>query len=145
MSFLPFRLGKALGYGCLLWVTSFVWGSIIFMMPQTRSLSAIPYIARNPALSFPLLVIWPALTWLLSKSYLRGAGDKVVEGVKLGRLFLIVNLILNHLVLVMLLKNGANFYLSLSLWLAYLSLLIAPWLAGRALQTEEKDRLRARA
>ena len=135
MSHQPFRLGKALGSACLLWMTSFVWGSIVFMLPATRNLASIPYVARNPALSFPLLLIWLVLTFLLAKSYLGQAQDKVAEGLKLGLVFFIVNVVLNHLVLVLLLKNGMSFYLSLSLWLAYLLLVTVPWLTGRSLQT----------
>jgi hypothetical protein len=54
---MPFRIGKALIYAILLWVIGFVWGSIVFMTPALKTVSAIPYVSSNPAISFPILFI----------------------------------------------------------------------------------------
>lgn len=143
MTVLPFRLGKSLLFAALLWIASFVWGMIIFMIPMTKSLPSIPYVARNPALSFPLLVIWLVMTFLLAKNYLHQAENPASEGLKFGVICFLFNIILNHLVLVILLKNGAEFYLSGSLWTAYLMLIIVPWLIGRSLQSSPEINARA--
>lgn len=131
---MPFRIGKALSYAVLLWITGFVWGSIVFMTPALKSVPAIPYVSRNPAISFPILIVWLILTYLLAKSYLRAADDKVGEGLKIGILFSVVNVFLDLVVLVLLLKAGFDYFISLTVWVAYLMLLTIPWLVGRSLQ-----------
>jgi hypothetical protein len=45
---------KALAYAILLWIIGFVWGSIVFMNPELKNVTAIPYVSRNPAITFPL-------------------------------------------------------------------------------------------
>jgi hypothetical protein len=55
---MPRKLGKALAYASLIWVSGFVWGSMVFMTPALRNIPAIPYVSRYPAISFPLLIVW---------------------------------------------------------------------------------------
>lgn len=121
-------------YAVLLWVTGFVWGSIVFMTPALKSVSAIPYVSKNPAISFPILIVWPVVTYLLAKSYLKGADDKAAEGLKLGIVFSVTNVVLDLLILVWLFGNGLSYFISLTVWLAYVMLLTVPWLTGRSLQ-----------
>src|SRR5213080_544334 len=89
---MPYKLGKAVLYAVLLWVIGFVWGSIVFMTPALKSIGAIPYVSSNPAISFPILIIWLIVTCLLAKHYLKAAGDKVAEGLRLGITFSIMNI-----------------------------------------------------
>jgi len=131
---MPFRIGKALLYAILLWVIGFVWGSIVFMTPALKSVSAIPYVSSNPAISFPILFIWLIVTWLLAKSYLKAAGDKANQGMKLGAVSSVVNVVLDLLVLVFLLKAGFSYFISITVWSGYFMLFAIPWLAGRSLQ-----------
>ena len=131
---MPYKMGKALIYAVLLWVIGFVWGSIVFMTPALKTVAAIPYVSSNPAISFPILTIWLIVTYLLAKSYLKTAGDKVSEGLKLGIMFSVVNLVLDLLVLVLLLKAGFSYFISLTVWLGYFMLFMIPWVAGRSLQ-----------
>jgi hypothetical protein len=77
---MPFKTGKALFYAVLLWVIGFVWGSFVFMTPALKTVSAIPYISSNPAVSFPILFIWLTVTYLLAKSYLKTSGGKADAG-----------------------------------------------------------------
>jgi len=133
---MPFKIGKALIYAVLLWTIGFVWGSIVFMTPALKTVAAIPYVSSNPAISFPILIIWLIVTYLLAKSYLKAAGDKAAEGLKLGIMFSVVNLALDLLVLVLLLKAGFGYFVSLTVWLGYFMLLIIPWVAGRSLQKQ---------
>ena len=128
----PFRIGKALIYAVLLWVVGFVWGSIVFMTPALKTVSAIPYVSSNPAISFPILFIWLIVAYLLAKSYLKTADDTAVQGLKLGIIFSVVNLVLDLLVLVLLLKAGFSYFISLTVWLGYLMLFMIPWIAGRS-------------
>src|SRR6267143_6415345 len=131
---MPFKIGKAVIYAVLLWAIGFVWGSIVFMTPALKTVAGIPYVSSNPAISFPILFIWLIVTYLLAKSYLKAAGDKAVEGLKLGIMFSIVNVLLDLFVLVLLLKAGFGYFLSLTVWLGYLMLLMIPWIVGRCLQ-----------
>ena len=130
---MPFKLGKALIYAILLWIVGFVWGSIVFMTPALKAVAAIRYVSSNPAISFPILLIWLIVTYLLAKSYLKTAGDKIAEGLKLGIVFSAVNVLLDLLVLVLLLKAGFNYFISLTVWLGYFMLFMIPWIAGRSL------------
>jgi hypothetical protein len=129
---MPYKIGKAVTYAILLWVVGFVWGSVVFMTPALKA-SPIPYVSSNPAISFPILVMWLIISYLLAKNYLKGAADKVAEGLKLGLTFAMVNAILDLVVLVLLLKAGFGYFASLTVWLAYSMLLIVPWLTGRSL------------
>jgi hypothetical protein len=131
---MPFRIGKALIYAFLLWVIGFVWGSIVFMTPALKTVPAIPYVSSNPAISFPILFIWLIVTWLLAKSYLKTADDKADPGLKLGIMFSVVNIVLDLLVLVVLLKAGFTYFISLTVWFGYFMLLMIPWIVGRSLQ-----------
>ncbi len=122
-------------YANLLWVIGFVWGSIVFMTPALKA-SPIPYVSSNPAISFPILIMWLVISYLLAKNYLKGTTSKVAEGLKLGLTFSVVNAILDLIVLVLLLKAGFGYFASLTVWLAYTMLLMIPWLTGRAFAKE---------
>src|SRR3984893_17519212 len=111
---MPFRIGKALIYAALLWLIGFVWGSIVFMTPALKTVSAIPYVSSNPAISFPILFIWLIVTYLLAKSYLKSADDTADQGLKLGIIFSVVNIVLDLLVLVLLLKAAFSYFISLT-------------------------------
>ena len=131
---MPFKIGKALIYAVLLWVVGFVWGSIVFMTPTLKTVAGIRYVSSNPAISFPILFIWLIVSYLLAKNYLKAAVDKVAEGLKLGIMFSVVNVALDLLVLVLLLKAGFSYFNSLTVWLGYFMLFMIPWVAGRSLQ-----------
>lgn len=131
---MPQSIGRALAYSILLWIIGFVWGSIVFMTPALKGLAAIPYVSRYPAISFPLLIILPLLAYVLARSYLKTATHKTSEGPRLGLMFALVNLVLDLLILVLLFKNGFGYFASITVWLAYLILLIVPMLVGRSLQ-----------
>lgn len=131
---MPFRIGRAFIYAVLLWVIGFVWGSIVFMTPALKTVSPIPYVSSNPAISFPILFIWLIVTYLLARSYLKTAGDKTDSGLKLGIMLSVVNIALDLLVLIILLKAGFGYFVSLTVWFAYLMLLMIPWIVGRSLQ-----------
>ena len=132
---MPQRIGKALAYAVVIWIAGFVWGSIVFMTPSLKSVRPIPYISNNPAISFPILIALLPVTYLLAKNYLKVPSDRMAEGLKLGFTFSLVNLILDLVILVLLLKAGFAYFISLTVWLGYLLLLIVPWLTGRSMQT----------
>ena len=131
---MPYKPAKALIYAVLLWVIGFVWGSIVFMTPALKAVAPVPYVSSNPAISFPILIIWLIATYFLARSYLKAADDKVGEGLKLGIMFSVVNVLLDLLVLVLLLKAGFSYFASLTVWLAYFMLVIIPWITGGSLQ-----------
>jgi hypothetical protein len=126
-----FALGKALLYAGLLWVAGFFWGSIVYMTPALKSVPPIAYVSGNPVISFPILLVWLVLSWLLARNFLKGAERKADAGRQLGIVFVLVNLVLDLVVLVVLLKAGFGFYASLSIWVAYAILFAVPWRLGR--------------
>jgi hypothetical protein len=130
---MPQRTGRAIAYAVLIWLIGFVWGSVVFMTPALKSISPIPYVSRYPAISFPVLIIWLLIAYVLAKNYLKTATDKANEGLQLGLTLAVVNLVLDLLILVLLFKNGLGYFASLTVWLAYFILLIVPWLVGRSL------------
>ena len=132
---MPFKPAKAFAYAVLIWIVGFVWGSIVFMTPALRAATApIPYVSSNPAISFPILLLWTVLALLLARNYLKSTADKEREGLRLGVMFVVVNFVLDLVVLVFLLKTGFIYFVSASLWFAYATLLLIPWLTGRTLE-----------
>ena len=136
---MPERIGRALAYALLLWITGFVWGSVVFMTPALKNVAGIPYVSRYPMISFPVLIIWLLMAYFLARSYLKLTTDKASEGLKLGSLFAVVNFILDLLVLVLLFKNGFTYFASLTVWLAYFILLTVPWFTGRSLASTNRQ------
>jgi hypothetical protein len=104
------------------------------MTPALKNVAPIPYISRNPAISFPILLMWLVVTYLLAKNYLAAVTSPAAEGLKLGLVFCEVNFLLDLIVLVFLLKTGVGYFASATVWLAYSMLLLIPWLTGRSLQ-----------
>lgn len=129
---MPYKPARAIAYAVLIWVSGFIWGSIVFMTPALRAIPPIPYVSSNPAISFPIILIWTVLTLLLARSYLKGAADRSDEGLKLAITFVAVNFILDLVVLVFLLQAGVEYFVSASVWFAYATLLLIPWLTGRS-------------
>jgi len=133
-----FPYGKAIGYAVLIWIVGFIWGSIVFMRPSMH-VAPIPYVSRNPAISFPILIIWFVLTYLLARSFLKNSANPEPDGRKLGLIFSEVNFILDVIVLVILLKAGIGYFAALSIWFAYTMLFMMPWLIGRSLAKARPD------
>jgi hypothetical protein len=52
---------------------------------------------------------------------------------KLGLTLSAGNLMLDFLVLVLILKAGLSYFVSLTVWLGYVILPVVPWLTGRSL------------
>jgi len=76
------------------------------------------------------------VTYLLARNYMAGISNRPAEGLKLGIVFSVVNFVLDLLVLVILLKTGAGYFASATVWLAYFILLLIPWLTGLSLQKQ---------
>jgi hypothetical protein len=136
---MPQKTGKALAYAVLIWISGFVWGSVVFMTPALKNIAVIPYVSRYPAISFPLLIVWPLIAFVLARSYLKPTTDKADEGLRLGVVFAVVNFVLDLLVLVLLFKNGLSYFASLTVWLAYLILLTVPCLTGRSMASQSRS------
>lgn len=128
------KIFKAVGLAILIWIIGFVWGSVVFMTPALKATPAIPYISSNPAISFPILLVWIIAAYFLARIHLSRVSNPAAEGLKLGIVFSLMNFILDLVVLVVLLKAGIGYFASATVWLAYFLLLIIPWLTGRSLQ-----------
>ena len=131
---MPYKPIKALAFALLIWLVGFIWGSVVFMTPALKATPPIPYISSNPAISFPILLIWTVLALLLARNYLKGAPDQAREGLRLGIMFTLVNFVLDLVVLVFLLKTGFKYFVSGSVWFAYATLILIPWITGRTLE-----------
>ena len=129
-----FRLGTALLFAALIWLVGFVWGTFVFMTPVLNSVSPIPYISRNPAISFPILLVWLVLTYVLARHFFKASAVPASEGLRLGLTFALVNFILDLVILVVVLAAGFNYFASLSVWIAYTILVVVPWLTGLSVQ-----------
>ena len=123
--------GKAVGFGVVIWMVGFVWGSVVFMTPALKELPAIPLVSRYPAISFPLLVAVPLLAFFLGRSCLRTAENKAAAGLPIGAVFAATNLLLDLLILVLVFRSGWDYFASLTVWLGYGLLLSVPWITGR--------------
>lgn len=136
---MPDKPIKAFAYAVLIWVVGFVWGSIVFMTPALKATPPIPYISSNPAISFPIIFIWTVLTLLLARSYLKMVPEPARQGLRLGVVFTIVNFVLDLVVLVFLLGAGFKYFMSGSVWFAYATLILIPWITGRTLEKSADD------
>lgn len=128
-----FPILKAISYGVMIWVVGFIWGSFVFMTPSLKSSPGIPYVSSNPAISFPILLLWLPLTYLLARSLLKNSPTPEAHGIKLGLIFSEVNFMLDIIVLVILLKAGVVYFAAATVWVAYAMLFLVPWLTGRSL------------
>ena len=129
-----------MAYAILIWAIGFVWGSVVFMTPALKKISAIPYISSNPAISFPILILWILVAYLLSKSYLRGVDKRAAEGLKLGIVFSGTNILLDLVVIVVALRAGFAYFVSLTVWLGYFILLVIPTIVGRRQSTKYEEK-----
>jgi hypothetical protein len=134
---MPHNAGKAFAFAFILWMIGFVWGSIVFMVPLLKTAPPIPFVSNNPWISFPVLLVWLPMSYFLARSYLRSVPGARAEGLTLGLAFSLMNFGLDLLVLVVLLKAGAGYFLSLTVWGGYALLLFVPWLVGRSLKRAE--------
>lgn len=125
---------KAFGFAILIWIIGFVWGSVVFMTPAWKATPAIPYVSANPAISFPILLVWVPVTYFSARVCLWRSPNPATNGLKVGIVFAAINFLLDLLMLVILLKAGTKYFASVTVWLGYSLLLIIPWLTGRSLQ-----------
>ena len=125
MSLLSHRSVKALGFGLLIWIIGFVWGTIVFMVPALKDIPSITYVSNYPAISFPILVVYAFLVFYFSRLYLRGVRDSIPEGYKLGIILFVVNIVLDAVVYVVIFSSR-DYFSFLSVWISYVLLLIIP-------------------
>jgi hypothetical protein len=130
MSLRPFRLGTAVWYSVLLWVLGFVWGTVVFMVPPLKAVQSIPYFSKYPAISLVLLPVYLILVWLVARHYLSSETNKAVEGLKLGGMILLVNLLLDVIVY-LILFNSPDYFTFASIWVVYAIFVFLPWLVGK--------------
>ena len=78
-----------------------------------------------------------ALAYLFAGLQLKVHEQRGAAGLRQGLTFFLVNIVLDTLVLVCAFHAGWEFFASLTVWLAYLILLIVPWLTGHAMESSE--------
>jgi hypothetical protein len=129
---LPTRPFRALAGAIALWLTGMIIGIFAFSIPAGREASPIPNISGNPFISGPILVIWPLITWILATRFARRTENPATEGIRIGLVFLVVNVLLDRVIVVGIMGAGPGFYSYAALWVAYSMLVVIPWIAGRA-------------
>jgi hypothetical protein len=136
---MPQKMGKAVVFAVILWVIGFVWGSIVFVAPSLKATPPIPFVSSNPWISFPILLMWLPVSYLLARNYLRSVHNPRTEGLKLGLVFSLANFVLDLLVLMVLFKAGLQYFASLTVCVGYALLLVVPWSVGRSLKSTESQ------
>ena len=124
------RTKIAVWYGVLLWIAGFVWGTIVFMTPTLKNLQSITYISKYPAISVPLTIFYLVMVFLLAKRCLKSTDRKASEGLKLGAIFFLLNILLDIIIYVALFQDW-DYFSYISIWLAYAILAVVPWGTGR--------------
>lgn len=133
MSCQPYKRLAAMWYVTLLWIFGFVWGVIVFMVPQLKNVPSISHVSKYPLISFPLLILYAVILHFLTRLYLKDTGDRAWEGLKFGITILLLNIILDAVVYVILFK-GQDYFSFLSIWVAYALCIVIPWLTGKRLE-----------
>ena len=133
MSLRSNRLAVAIWYAIILWAVGFAWGTVVFMIPSLKNIPSISYLSKLPAVSFVLLPLYLVMLWYLARRYLASSHATSGEGLKLGVVLVAVTIILDALVYVVLLRSG-DYFAFLSIWIAYVMLVLVPWILGRRLE-----------
>lgn len=124
--------GKTVAFGGLIWIVGFLWGMVVFMTPVLKELPPLPLFSRYPAISFPLLVVFPLLAyWCAPKSVTNPAVGAALPPV--GFIYAGINALLDVLFLVGVFKSGWSYFSFLSVWVAYALLVVAAQLSLRRL------------
>lgn len=123
--YLPYKAKKAVFYAILFWIVGFVWGSVVFIVPSLKNLSSVPYLSKYPAISFPLLIAYVILLFVLVPRYLKTTEHKKVEGLKFGATLSLINFLLDFFIYYALL-NGADYFTYFSVWLTYILFIVVP-------------------
>ena len=128
VAFLRRLTPRALTWALLLWIVGFVWGSIVFAIPQLKSLPSIPYISKYPAISAPLLILYVPLLVFAGRRELSTATTR--QCLKFGAILSASTIILD-LAVYFLILHSADYFLFLSVWASYVLLLLVPALSYR--------------
>jgi hypothetical protein len=129
---LPAHPLRAAARGLLLWLVGMIVGSLVFAVPTLKAAPAIPYVTTNPFITLPILVLWAALVPALARGLTADARTPEGEGLRVGAIFLAVNVLLDAALVVGAMNAGLGFYAHLGPWVAYSLLLLLPWRVGRA-------------
>jgi len=133
MSCQKYKRLTVMWYATLLWIFGFVWGAIVFMVPQLKNVPSISHVSKYPLISFPLLIFYVVALHFLTRLYLKDIGHRAWEGLKFGATILLLNIILDAAVYVILFK-GQDYFSFLSIWVAYVLFIVIPWLTGKNLE-----------
>ena len=123
----------ALLHGLSIWLIGFIWGSVVFMTPVLKDVPSIAHISRYPAISFPLVIAFAGLAWVLAGRFFVRYGVGAATTGLYGPTLAWVNAGLDFVVLAIVFGNGLSFYDSLTLWLAYAVLYIVPRLRAHGI------------
>lgn len=122
-------------YALVLIAVGFVWGAVSANVPALRSARPIPYFAHNAAVALPIIVAWSALAYLLAKRYFMLTGAAATDGLWLGAVFMVAAILFDVVVVAGIVGEGWRHFEQPVLWLAYILLIVIPWLVGRAFGT----------
>ncbi|HRY09961.1 MAG: hypothetical protein KC544_08050 [Gemmatimonadetes bacterium] len=131
MQILPTRPVSATSWGLAFWIVGMVAGIVVYAVPRLKATPPVHGLSANPWITLMILAAWIAMAWFLARSRLPKAADPTAEGLRLGILLCVVNVLLDLAIVVKAMGTGGAFYRYLGPWLAYASLVVVPWLVGR--------------
>ncbi len=123
------KWGKAIGYGTLIWVIGFVWGTVVFMTPALKAVPSIQMFSRYPLISFPLLILFPWLAYVFAPKCLTPPAPGNPSVPQVGIVFVVVNVLLDAVILVGAFKSGWQYFTFLSVWLCYVLMIVTARMA----------------
>jgi len=62
------KIGQTIAFAVLIWVIGFMWGTVVFMTPALKDIPSLPMLSRYPAITFPLLPLFPWLAYVFARS-----------------------------------------------------------------------------
>lgn len=115
------NLKKGILLGLLMWIILFFIGSIAMVT------------IGQDKIGVAMIILWPIVAIFLARRYFKD-NPSMVEGLKLGIVWMVISAILDIAILVYGFKNGWEFYSTWTIWIGYLEIIIVPAIVGKILE-----------
>lgn len=122
---------SVLWYGVVIWLASFVWGSVVFAVPILDDAPGLRGVSSNLAVSIPILLLWIPLTSWLARRWLAEEPARRQASIRLGAWFAGTNFVLDLLLLVLLFGSGLDYFAAATVWVGYALLATIPVFVAR--------------
>ncbi|NQU99538.1 MAG: hypothetical protein HQ538_02270 [Parcubacteria group bacterium] len=116
---------KGILMGLLIWVAGFMIGSIVMMVAGMDKIGTV------------MILVMPIVNILISFWYLK-KNPGMLEGIKLGVIWIAVNVILDIAVLALAFGNGFSYFTAWTVLLGYFDMILIPAIIGKYLENKNK-------